>query len=65
MNLYTSSMSYDNFNTIKFTNGSIINVLSPSWQSTRGCRSEVIIYCKPIVTRTKWNRKVIRKGVLT
>lgn len=61
MNLYTSSTPYDNFNTIKFTNGSIINVLNPSWQSTRGWRSEVITYYKPIVARTKLNRKVIRK----
>ena len=61
MNLYTSSMSYDNFNTIEFVNGSIVNVLNPSWQSTRGYRSEIITYYNPIVTRTKWNRKVIRK----
>lgn len=61
MNIYTSSISYDNFNTIEFTNDSIINVLNPSWQSTRGWRSKVITYYQPIVTKTKWNRKVIRK----
>lgn len=61
MNLYVSSQQYDTFNTIEFTNGSIINILNPSWQSTRGWRSKVITYCEPIMTKTKRNRKVIRK----
>lgn len=61
MNLYVSSIPYDNFSTIEFVNGSIVNVLNPSWQSTRCYRSKVVTYYNHIVTRTKWNRKVIRK----